>query len=187
VNTTSTTIMDASSKRVVRKHASRYAYRAKPPASGGSTSSPNMYTHGSMASQIHRFRLGRQGLKHTSSRPRPIGQKNMDRADEVDESTPELVFEAAFGQTPVESSLENAGELVRWAREPRKAWLETLHSLRGHSLYGPSSGSMDPFNAVSLNITHREQVLLQYYCKRNSKLGKCGPQWSLFMVSFCLS
>jgi hypothetical protein len=176
--------MDASSKRVVRKYASRYAYRAKPPSSGGSTSPPNTYTHGSMASQIHRFRLGRRGLKHTSTQPRQVLKKIMNREDEVDDSIPEPVFGTVFGITPVDSNLEYAGELVRLAREPRQTWLETLHSLRSHSLYGPSSGSMDPFNAMSLNITIREQELLHYYCKLNSNIDKCRPSMAYFHSLF---
>lgn len=191
MNTTSRAIIDPSSKRVVRKYASRYAYRAKPPSSGGSTNSPNTYTHGSMASQIHRFRLGRRDLKHSlkhiSSQPPQIRRKIIDRGDEVAESTPEPIFGTAFGQTLLDSSPENDVELVRWTRQPRQTWPEMLDSLRGQSLYGPSSNSIDPFNALSLNISPREQVLLQYYCKRNYKSRRCHLQFYLVIVSLGLS
>jgi hypothetical protein len=224
VNTISTTIIDESSKRVIRRHASRYAQRATRPSSSASPNSPTKtHTDDSTPGQVHRFRLGRQGLKQTSNQPRQVTrnftilrsdeqpstvtaapvyqpfagifrlsqaasnsrQRTINREDEEDEdeSCSEFTFETTFGQTSDDSSQEVV-ELVRCGTEQQQTWLEMLLSTRGISMYGPSSSAMDPFNAMSLNITSREQILLRYCCKYKSKHGKCHLVQVLSSLSF---
>ncbi|KAE8447504.1 hypothetical protein EG329_010634 [Mollisiaceae sp. DMI_Dod_QoI] len=195
VNTTNTATIDESSKRVIRKQASRHG--AKPTSSGASTNP--VATTG----QVHRFRLGPKGMKHTSNQPRQIRQKftilslrpdeqpsnaaatplrtllgtaagpsqaaftsrpaNSNREEEDDELFAESVFATAVGQPLDDPSQEESLELVGWATEQHKSWLSSLLTSRGVSLYGPSSNAMDPFNAMALTITPREQVLVRYY------------------------
>jgi hypothetical protein len=74
VTTTSTVAIDGLSKRAIRKHASRYAYRAKPvPGAGTSTATRKPYST-ARGGQIHRFRLGPQGLKHTPNQPPQVSK-----------------------------------------------------------------------------------------------------------------
>jgi hypothetical protein len=197
VNTTSTTTLDESSKRAIRKHASRH--RAWRTSGGASTNAV------ATAGQVHRFRLGPQGLKHTSNQPRQISQNFtilslrsdeqpsdgsaepifrsshgtahpsqaasksreglINRKDDENEALVESAFRTAVGQPLDDSNQEESLELVGWATEQHKIWLESLLSLRGVALYSPSSNAMDPFNAMALTITTREQVLVRYYCK----------------------
>jgi hypothetical protein len=195
VNTTSTTTIDELSKRVIRKHASRH--RAWRTSSGASTNAV------ATAGQVHRFRLGPQGLKHTSNQPRQISQNftilslrsddypskasaapislpdtsrpsqaasksrqgSVNREEGENEVFVKSVFRTAVGQPLDDPNQEETLELVGWATEQHKTWLESLLSLRGVSLYSPSSSAMDPFNAMALTITPREQVLVRYYCK----------------------
>jgi len=202
VNTTSTTTIDESSKRVIRKHASRH--RGWRTSSGASTNAA------ATAGQVYRFRLGPQGLKHTSNQPRQIGQNvtilslrsddqpskasaapiflpgparrgqaasksrqgRINREEDEDEVFVESVFRTAARQPLDDPSQEEFLELIGWATEQHKSWLESLLSLRGVSLYSPSSSAMDPFNAMALTITPREQVLVRYYCKYASKHGR---------------
>jgi hypothetical protein len=202
VNTTSTTTIDESSKRVIRKHASRH--RGWRTLGGASTNAA------ATAGQVHRFRLGPQGLKHTSNQPRQISQNvtilslrsddqpskasaapiflpgparpgqaasksrqgRISREEDEDEVFVESVFRTAVRQPLDDPSQEEFLELVGWATEQHKTWLESLLSLRGVSLYSPSSSAMDPFNAMALTITPREQVLVRYYCKYASKHGR---------------
>jgi hypothetical protein len=203
VNTTSTTTLDESSKRVIRKHASKH--RAWRTSSGASTNT--VATEG----QVHRFRLGPQGLKHTSNQPRQISQNFtilslrsdeqpseasaepifrpshgtarpgqaasksregvVNREEDENERFVESVLRTAVGQPLDDPNQEESLELVEWATEQHKTWLESLLNLRGVALYSPSSNAMDPFNAMALTITPREQVLVRYYCKYANKHG----------------
>jgi hypothetical protein len=211
VNTTSTTTIDESSKRVIRKHASRH--RAWRTSTGASTNTV------ATAGQVHRFRLGPQGLKHTPNQPRqvsqnitilshrsddqPSGASNpifrpshgtarpgqaasksregvLNRGEDKNEVFVESVFRTAVGQPLDDPNQEESLELVGWATEQHKIWLASLLSLRGVSLYSPSSNAMDPFNAMALTITPREQVLVRYYCKYASKHGRCHFPHALF-------
>jgi hypothetical protein len=187
VTTTSTVAIDESSKRVIRQHASRHVYRARPqPAHAGASSPattrkrPNAATGG----QIHRFRLGPQGLKHTPNQPPQVSQnftilslKEQEqpatkpvqqgpastRGNHDDEDGPR---EDEFGGLVLGQPRGFAGarELVRGAKEQQQTWIEPFLFSAGSSLFGPSSGTMDPFNAMALPITPREQILLRYYC-----------------------
>lgn len=206
VTTTSTVAIDESSKRAIRKHASRYGYREKPRASQSGTSTPKTTRKPPSAAtggQIHRFRLGPQGLKHTPNQPPqvsknftilslkseelpsdPVPQASTSiggvpyfgpefsqskgkvfEVDEEDEPGEDSFTRIGFGQSGKFSGEQGSVELVRWAREQKQTWLESLLFSRGTSLFGPSSGLMDPFNAMSLSVTPREQILLRHYCK----------------------
>jgi hypothetical protein len=204
VNTTSTTTIDESAKRVIRKHASRH--RGWRTSSGASTNTT------ATAGQVHRFRLGPQGLKHTSNQPRQFSQNftllslrseeqpskasaepifrpshgtvrpgqatsksrhgSINRKEDENEVFAESVFRTAVGRPLDDPSLEESLELVGWATEQHKIWLETLLISRGVSLYSPSSSAMDPFDAMALTITPRVQALVRYYCKYAFKHGR---------------
>ena len=74
VNVTDTVSIDESSRGLIRRHASRYAYRqdqSPGKASAPSTSKPHKP---GAASQVHRFRLGPQGLRDTPNQPAQFGQ-----------------------------------------------------------------------------------------------------------------
>jgi hypothetical protein len=86
--------------------------------------------------------------------------------DEGDEPDEDLFTRSKFGQFGNFSGQQDSVELVRWAKEQNQTWLEPFLSSRGTSLSGPSSGLMDPFNAMSLSITPREQILFRHYCKK---------------------
>ena len=206
VTTTSTVAIDESSKRAIRKHASRYVYREKPQASqsGTNTSKTTRKPPSAAAGgQIHRFRLGPHGLKHTPNQPpqvsknftiltlksedpprKPVSQaptsigdvpyigpefsQSKGKAfeeDEEDEPGEDSFTRIGFGQSGNFSGEQGSVELISWAREQKQTWLEPLLFSRGTSLFGPSSGLMDPFNAMPLSITPREQILLRHYCK----------------------
>jgi hypothetical protein len=223
VNTVSATILDELSKRVIRRHASLYAQRATRPSSSASLNSPaKTHTDDSTPGQVHRFRLGRQGLKQTLNQPRQVTrnftilrsdeqpsavtaapvyqpfagifclsqaasnsrQIIINTEDEEDESCSEFTFKTTLGQTSDDSSQEVVEQLVIWGAEQQRTWLEMLLSTRGISMYGPSSSAMDPFNAMSLNITSREQILLRYCCKYKCKHGKCHLVQVLSSLSF---
>jgi hypothetical protein len=197
VNTTSTGTIDELSKRVVRECASRYGSRAKP-SSGASTKSPETHANPSgSAGQIHRFRLGPHGLKHTPKQPLTMSarlgqaasqskQKTVDREDKEEESFPEPVSRATLGHAQVNPSLEKAGERGRWAGERQQTWLRMLEFPRGNSIYGPSSGAMDPFSSMSLNITPREEIWLHHYCKHKFKHGRYHPEVISSRLSRCV-
>lgn len=206
VTTTSTVAIDESSKRAIRKHASRYVYRSKPqPSQGGANPATTTKKPPTAAAggQIHRFRLGPQGLKHTPNQPPQVSQnftilslksdepeagKHVAEAptsiggipgfgprfsqskgkivedDEEDEPGEEPSTGIVFSQPGGFSGNKDSFELVQQARVQQEGWLEPLLFSRGGSLFGPSSGTMDPFNAMALPITPREQILLRYYC-----------------------
>ncbi|OBT55996.1 hypothetical protein VE04_05747 [Pseudogymnoascus sp. 24MN13] len=169
-------------------------------------------TDGSTTGQVHRFRLGPEGLKLTSNkRANKRGKRSLNftspsigsdkqpsavraspalqrlagtsrlavtrprqriiaRENEENKLFPESSFRTAIGPPPDDSSQENVAELVRWTKEQQLTWLKTLLYPRGSSLYGVSSCAMDPFDAMSLNITPREQILIRDYFKDDSPL-----------------
>jgi hypothetical protein len=209
VNTTSTTTIDDSAKRIIRENASHYGRRARTRSRGDYKKSPSMTrTDGSTISQVHRFRLGPEGLKRTLKKPRKINrnftnpsipsdkqpstvnaspalqllagtsrlaltkprQRIISREDESG-SFPESSFRTTFSPPLDSSSPENIAELIRWTNEQQRTWSKMLLWPRGNSLCGPSSCAMDPFNAMSLHITPREQILIRYYCEYKSKYG----------------
>jgi hypothetical protein len=207
VTTTSTVAIDESSKRAIRKQASRYAYRAKSQPSQNGTNpatTARRIPKAAAGGQIHRFRLGPQGLKHTPNQPPqvsenftivslkseelpatepvlqastskggvlgfkqrfPYSKVNIVENDEEDEPVEESSSSSMFSK--VGGFYEHPGPLdpIRKGREQQQTWLEPLLFSRGGSFFGPSSGAMDPFNAMALPITPREQILLRYYCK----------------------
>jgi hypothetical protein len=110
-------------------------------------------------------------------------QGSINRDGDEDEAFAEPVFAMVVGQSLDDPSQEESLELVGWAREQYKTWLESLLTTRGVSLYGPSSSAMDPFNAMALTITPREQVLVRYYCKYTSKHGRYRLPQVLFPLS----
>jgi hypothetical protein len=214
VNTTSTTTIDDSAKRIIRGNASHYGRRARAPSRRACPKSPSMKrTDGSTTGQVHRFRLGPEGLKLTSNkRANKRGKRSLNftspsigsdkqpsavraspalqrlagtsrlavtrprqriiaRENEENKLFPESSFRTAIGPPPDDSSQENVAELVRWTKEQQLTWLKTLLYPRGSSLYGLSSCAMDPFDAMSLNITPREQILIRDYCEYKSKYG----------------
>lgn len=205
VNITRTTTIDDVSKRVIRKHASRH--KAKLTSNGASINAA------ATKGQVHRFRLGPEGLKHTSNQPRQISQEftilslrsdeqpskssaapvfrpspgtarlgqaafksrqgRINSNEDGDEVFPESGFRTVVSQPLGDLSQEESLAHAGWAPKQHKTWLESLGTPRGVSLYSPSSGAMDPFNAMALTITPREQVLVRYYCKYTSKHAWC--------------
>jgi hypothetical protein len=195
VTTTSTVAIDESSKRAIRKHASRYMYRARPQQSqAGNNPATRNARKGAAGGQIHRFRLGPQGLKHTPNQPPQVSQNfeiiSVKSEDERERrplvEAPTSINSVYFFRQESESIVEDddedkkgkgimssqpggffdqgSFELLRHGRQ-QETGLESLLSSRGGSLFGLSSGTMDPFNAMALPITPREQILLRYYCK----------------------
>ena len=204
VTTTSTVVIDELSKKAIRKHASRYVYRSKPqPFQGGKISGTDRRVpKGASGGQVHRFRLGSQGLKHTPNQPPQVSQKFeifSVKGDEESEAKPKIdgttsvldgpffgqgIFESpgsifeedgeeqvdvglSFGNFYTHSGgifrLRDSFELIQHGKRHKVSGLNSLLFPRGGSLFGPSSGTMDPFNAMALPITPREQVLLRYY------------------------
>ena len=198
VTTTSTVAIDESSKRAIRKHASRYVYHGKPPQfPGGNTSSNKEAVEGAAGGQIHRFRLGPQGLKHTPNQPPQVSRnfeiisvksdrtmtkpkeeraplpggirsrgnnihrpkRNVLQEDEDDELDVEPFSGTVSGQSGRSPIQQTSVELIRRGVEQHQLFVS-----QGSSIFGPSSGAMDPFNAMALPITPREQILLRYYC-----------------------
>jgi hypothetical protein len=200
---TSTTTIDEVSKRAIRKHASRN--KAKLTSTGPITNAAA--TNG----QVQRFRLGPQGMKHTSNQPRQLSQKftilslrldeqpskssatpvfrpsraarlgqaasksrqgHINRNEDGDEVFPESNFRTVVGKPLDDLTQEESLEHVGWTQKQHKTKLESLLTPRGVSLYSPSSNTLDPFNAMALTITPREQALIRYYCKYISKHGR---------------
>lgn len=207
VTTTSTVAIDESSKRAIRKHASRYVYRAKPQQSqdGNTRAAPRNAPKAASGGQIHRFRLGPQGLKHTPNQPPQVSQNfeiislksdeqaaikpvpeasksrsgvtyvgnessksrgkiNIGGDDEEGQPGEESFTSNSPSQSVGFSRHQGSSELVQQGRGQQGTWQQPLTFSQGSSLFGPSSGTMDPFNAMALPITPREQILLRYYC-----------------------
>jgi len=209
VNVTDTVSIDESSKGLIRRHASRYAYRRdkeQPPSKADLTATSKPVKPGA-ASQVHRFRLGPHGLTHTPNQPAQFNQNliilsgpnprskrraapqkpvtssptirtgDSSRArdgkappQDGKANTEQLDFsDPADGHAlvPVEkiAPQEDEVELIRWAREQEHPWLGSLFRTHGSSpSYELAAGALDPFNAMSLPVTRREQALLWHYC-----------------------
>lgn len=200
VTTTGTVAIDETSKRAIRKHASRYVYRTKPQSSQN-VASPAAATRrrpkAAAGGQVHRFRLGPKGLKHTPNQPAQVSRNFTILSLKSDEPDPKKAVAKSsipIGAVPVSGSRsskpkrnvidddededepdetsstedlswdQSSSEVARQGRDQQKRWLVPLIFARGGSLFGPSSGTMDPFNAMALPITPREQILLRHYC-----------------------
>lgn len=203
VTTTGTLAIDESSKRKIRKHASRYVYREKPSSGTAAPKSTRKPPNAAAGGQIHRFRLGPQGLKHTPNQPPQVSQNftilslksddppsksaleapasvggvpcvgqeaRQSKGNVFEEGDEDEPGEEVFAGTTSDQSRDFSGkqklvQLVGWAKEEQPAWLDPQLYSRGTSIFEPSSGLMDPFNAMSLDITRREQILLRHYCR----------------------
>jgi hypothetical protein len=190
VNITSSVTLDEASRMGIRAQVMRDWHRRKkqqPFTSGSAARVAENSGAGNAATTAwtNRFKLGARSLLPRS----PISSRPKIRPK--DAQAPELGREHELAWRPHENVVVNAataaqdGQLMHAEATEGKTsqstttlqsnhtntageqqWLWNLeHFLQTDTLHNvPSSGALDPFNAMSLLITPRTQQLLHYYC-----------------------
>jgi hypothetical protein len=189
VNTTGSVTLDEASRMEVRAQAMRDWHRRKKQqsycgdsATRGADSSSGCVT--TPTTRTHRFKLGARSLlprppvlSRPKTRPKDAYCPELEQEHELALRPHENVFVAAptapqDGQvmhtTATEGKPLPSTDTLQ-SSKPKKAeqqWLWNLeYFLQTDTLHNaPSSGALDPFNAMSLLITPRTQQLLHYSC-----------------------